>query len=391
LKSTVNTEGNSKFFEYDLKGRLIKVTDEKKNDIHYKYDIVGNLIEVIDANGHSIKYCYDLMNNLIEVHRYGKILDETIQKMYDGITLENEPIEYITKYEYDKVGNIIKEINPTGLVTEFSYDEAGNNIAKKDREGFYTTFEYNALNKLTKVKFSEEKEINYEYNELGHLVTVTDWLGVNKFELDFIGRVKKLKDFKNRIVEYGWNESDEKEYMIYPDGNRVNYSYDVMGRLDSILESSQKTTYKYDEIGRVSKHIMPDGTTKTYEYDKSKLTKLVSIKNDEIIDDREFSYDIVGNKTYAKINGEQFHYKYDKMNQLIEESKSKCKQMTKYFYDSLGNRRKVEDYLNKSIPDSTIYEYDLNEHLIGIKGKRTNLFGNEVFDPSGIEMTYDKR
>jgi len=96
---------------------------------------------VIDANGHSTKYKYDILGNLTEVHRFGEISEETIQRMYDDINVDNKPAVFITKYEYDKRNLITKEINLSGFVTEYKYDKLGNLIAKIDRDGFNTTFE----------------------------------------------------------------------------------------------------------------------------------------------------------------------------------------------------------------------------------------------------------
>lgn len=76
----------------------------------------------------------------------------------------------------------------------------GNLISKIDRDGFNTTFEYDVLNKLSKVKYSNEKEVRYEYNELGQLISVSDWLGENKFEIDSIGRIKKLTDSRIELL-----------------------------------------------------------------------------------------------------------------------------------------------------------------------------------------------
>ncbi|MEN8904720.1 MAG: RHS repeat-associated core domain-containing protein, partial [Clostridiales bacterium] len=220
--------------------------------------------------------------------------------------------------------------------------------------------------------------------------------GENSFELDSIGRIKKLKDYKNRVLKYGWNEVDERDYIIYPDGSKVDYEYDEMGRIAEVTGMDNTVKYEYNVLGKVKKQILPDGTTTNYSYNSSsKILELNSIRENKIIDRREFSYDKTGNKINIKINGDSINYKYDKMNQLIEEikflSNNQPGNITKYFYDTLGNRVKIEDSNGDNKPKITNYSYDKNEHLIGINGKRTNIFGSEEFLTQGINLKYDKR
>jgi RHS repeat-associated protein len=390
LERVTNVEGNSKFFKYDKKGRIIKVVDEKKNKTCYNYDIAGNLVEVIDANGHSIKYVYDILNNLSEVHRYGEMSDETINRMYEGVNTFKKPEEYITKYVYNKRDQIVKEINPSGFVTEYKYDEEANLVSKTDREGFNTTYEYDSLNNLKRIKYSDEKQVDYEYDDLNRVVSMTDWLGENKFELDSIGRITKLKDYKDRILEYGWSQTNEREYLIYPNGSKVDYKYDEMGKIKEVTGLDETTKYEYDSIGRIKKQILPNNIETNYEYEFSRLSKINSFRNGKIINNRKFEYDVLGNKTHIEANGEDTFYNYDNLNQLIEEKKPE-NTITKYFYDTLGNRARIEDWINTIKPDITEYSYDNNEHLIDIKGKRTNLFGCDEFLQNGVQMEYDKR
>jgi RHS repeat-associated protein len=394
LVSTIDTYGNSKSLEYDIRGQITSILDELGNRTQYKYNKSGNLVEVIDATGHSTKYNYNIMGQLTEVHRFGTVLDETISKMYaslNKVNSENKVKEYITKLEYYSTGNIKKETNPSGLVTEYKYDEAGNVISRLDRDGFETTYEYDMLNNLSKIKYSDEKEVKYEYDELDNIVSMTDWLGNNKFELDRLGRITKLVDYKNRIVEYGWNKLNDRDYIIYPDRTRVDYEYDNMRRLTEVTESYNKTQFEYDIMGKITKNILPDGTIREYSYDPlHKLKKLISIKDGKIIDNREYEYDSKGNKTGKIENGNRILYKYDRINQLIEEI-SPQKNITKYFYDTIGNRVRVEDWGLLNTPEVTEYSYDENEHLKSISGKRTDIFGGNQHLPDGIQMKYDKR
>ncbi|MEN8904768.1 MAG: hypothetical protein ABF289_02285, partial [Clostridiales bacterium] len=262
---------------------------------------------------------------------------------------------------------------------------------KTDRDGFNTTFEYDMLNNLSRIKYSDKKQVNFEYDDLNHMISMKDWLGENSFELDSLGRIKKLKDYKDRILQYGWNGANEREYVIYPDGERVDYKYDELGRIVEVSGMDETSKYDYDILGRIKKQILPGNINIDYSYTSiNKLKGMQSVNGNETIDKREFAYDKVGNRISSIINGEKFQCKYDNMNQLIEEVKDN-NNIIKYFYDTVGNRFRVEDWMEQNTTDITEYNYDNNEHLINISGKRTNLLGNNEFLHHGIDFQYDKR
>ena len=101
----IKTPNTSTKYEYDILGRLSKVTDKNNLVTKYTYDNIGNLIkEVVTENGKvtlTASYSYDAVGN-------------RLTKTENNIT---------TNYTYDKNNRLLKEGN-----ISYTYDNAGNLI-----------------------------------------------------------------------------------------------------------------------------------------------------------------------------------------------------------------------------------------------------------------------
>jgi len=69
-----------------------------------------------------------------------------------------------------------------------------------------------------------------------------DWLGETTYELDALGRLRKIKDYQNKITEYTWSNTSEKQSIKYPDCSLVTYEYDLLERLTKVKDAQKKVT-----------------------------------------------------------------------------------------------------------------------------------------------------
>src|SRR5690606_29552690 len=99
--------------EYDLLGRMIKQTETTTNLItDYVFGLSGNeinqLISVVESkNNYSEEYTYDNLGRTTEIKE----------------TIDN--VDYITKYGYDGLNNIISITYPSGYIIENTYTPFG--------------------------------------------------------------------------------------------------------------------------------------------------------------------------------------------------------------------------------------------------------------------------
>jgi RHS repeat-associated protein len=408
LIAVQNALGGVKKLTYTPVGKLAGLTDENGNHTSYHYDLLHRLTEVVDATGNRTTYNYDPAGNLTEVHQYAGVGAETIARMRRGPEAGYRPelTEIITKYKYDRRGLLLEEANPAGKLTVYSYDANGNLISKTDRDGYQTRFEYDAVNNLARVAYADGKTVSYEYNLLNQVIGMRDWLGTTDYELDALGRIKKVRDYQDRLTEYTWGRSGEKESLKYPDGSLINYDYDRMGRISRVTDAKQGVTaYQYDPLGNVTEKLLPNGVKTVYEYDK--LARLVHQTdrnaNGKILEEYRYTYDAAGNKLTADSRRDLLglgmardetvgvsRYKYDALNQLVEAQKPDERGGEKYFYDTLGNRIRKEKLGNDGIfCSATGYRYDLQNRLVEINGKGEVIVGAPVDQP--VQLEYDQR
>ncbi|MBS4537553.1 hypothetical protein GOQ27_03710 [Clostridium sp. D2Q-11] len=85
----------------------------------------------------------------------------------------------------------------------------------------------------------------------------------------------------------------------------------------------------------------------------------------------QYEYDAAGNRTEISRlikdeegeNYEKEEYRYDPLNQLVE-VKNRNEKNRKYFYDSLGNRVRMEEWTKEGTTDAVNYQYDDLNRLI---------------------------
>jgi len=335
IKST-DAIGNSKKFAYDAVGNITHIIDENDNTTQYKYSPIGDIIEIIDAAGYSTKYNYDNMSRLTKTEQSRLIKDPNT-----GLSHQ----EYqITTYERNKKGEVITTTSPMGDIVKHSYDKLGRMTSQVDEEGLETLYDYNLAGNLAKISYADGKTVEFSYDALRRLTEMQDWFGTTAIELDALGRTIQTIDQDGNKVGYTWNALDQKEKLTYPDGTEVSYEYDASGKLSKVLSGADVTSYIYDQAGRISERILPDGTKTFHEFNALGLiTSLTHSKNGNILDQFKYAYDPVGNITQiqkqrdgVKSDTGTFNYTYDPLGRLTEAINGQDHKS--YAYDTLGNR-----------------------------------------------------
>lgn len=126
------------FFFYNAQGNPVKIEHPVSKadwiissfDDAFRYDQSDRLIAFIEGAHPTVNYAdawhfYTYVNSHL-------IIDTTFYYANDNWTIKDKPDFYshyfVTTYESDAFGRIIKETNPGGFVTTYSYDQNGNLI-----------------------------------------------------------------------------------------------------------------------------------------------------------------------------------------------------------------------------------------------------------------------
>ncbi|MEJ5166613.1 MAG: hypothetical protein WHV67_06260, partial [Thermoanaerobaculia bacterium] len=407
----------NKKFKYDEKGRKVEEEDGNGNITKKSYDSLGRLIQIIEAWGtedeRTTNYYYENPEILGMVT---KIEKKSVVKPN-----ENKTEEYILSQDHltltIKKKGFINETDPspTEIVETITYDLRGREVQRdgpREDVSDITTYQYypdddpnlnnrgrlyRTINALGQIKQYE----NYDVYGTPLLETDENLVQIQRIT-DGLGRVIREtilpsgSETEPIITDYIYNQNGELDYIIHPEGNITNYTYDLAGRLIEEEEEAElglggdKILYTLDKSGNKIKE----------EYQRKEGGGYITYKREE------YEYDGY-NRLKKKINfdGTYSEYFYDLAGNLIAEDDSNHpysggEHYIENTYDHL-NRLKTKKVKNEGEDIITQYFYDTDDNLIKViapEGQETNYryddFGRliKIESPdSGITIkVYDK-
>ncbi|HUP91336.1 MAG TPA: RHS repeat-associated core domain-containing protein [Solimonas sp.] len=190
---------------------------------------------------------------------------------------------YWTQYSYDAVGRVTQEnapistAQPSGRITKREY--RGLVTAETDALLHVTTRESNALGKLVKVTDAANGVVEYTYDQFDNLSSTKDAggattliesdirgrkrqmtdpdMGLWKYEYDVLGQLTKQTDAKNQIVTMGYDLIGRLTSRAEPEGVS-SWVYDTLrkGALTSVTSPGYKREYQYHPFGAVSEELV---------------------------------------------------------------------------------------------------------------------------------------
>lgn len=144
---------------------------ELRPTIKYEYDPMGNKTAETDANGNRTQYQYDLLGRLVKVttksqdHLTGGWVTAVTRHYYDAggnKTKTIDPNGQEWTYTYSARGYLLTETDPEGNTIRYQYDKMGNKTAVTDPRGngedgrFTTWYLYDDLNRLYRTVLPDE-------------------------------------------------------------------------------------------------------------------------------------------------------------------------------------------------------------------------------------------
>jgi RHS repeat-associated protein len=222
-RTQLTFDGVSVGYEYDERGRLVKVTDWNNGETTFGYDGAGRHTATNRPNGVSSAYAHDPAGRLTEIlHQSGEDVLTQFGYTVDGRGNRTQAVETLRQpngtvnsrtvnYSYDTLARLLNANDGTNSYG-YSFDRAGNRLSQTVN-GLTTSYSYNAANQLT-----SDGVNTHTYDPNGNLtsdgVTAYSW------------------DRANRMLSAG-------DHSYAYDGNGVRILQTVNGIVTDYLQDTQ--------------------------------------------------------------------------------------------------------------------------------------------------------
>ncbi|MGA1842502.1 MAG: RHS repeat-associated core domain-containing protein [bacterium] len=349
--------GQTTAYTYNERHQIVGKTDKNGNQWQYEYDATGHPIGIRDGNGNRL---FSLNNSSgWETGTYD--LFRTKQRTYiPSITTRTDGRGNQWQYHYNEDGFITKIIAPDGTATIYTYDPVTLNIeTETDCKGNTTSYKYDSKGNRTKAIDTLGNETAYTNDPTYSLVTsITDPDGdVTTYEYDASGNLIKETNPLGNVTIYIYDSHGNILCKTDCNGNTICYGYDIYGnRIKEIDPLGCEIHYTYDVIGNMLSRTDANGHTATYEYDLlDRLMKETDSKGCIIT----YTYDGKGNRLTITDDKGTTAYEYDLRDRLVKVTDVKGG-INVYAHDENGN--KISE--TNALGFTTTYEYDLQNRLI---------------------------
>ncbi|WP_180364859.1 RHS repeat-associated core domain-containing protein [Selenomonas sp. WCT3] len=325
--------------DYDAADRLVAecVIDQasgQKNITRFTYDKAGNILSITDDCGRAEKFTYNLMNQCIQ-----------------AVSSEGRTQNIF----YDQEGHITQRQLPLEMSYHYQYDSAGRLTAVIGTDGNKRTYEYDDNNQLKSITYPDGAQEQYLYTADGKLIQSQDRNGItNTYQWNVYGSLieRKAGNLRN---SYEYAPNGQLTAAI-ANGMDYRYSYDRDGLLLAKKASGRTLlSYRYDELGRKISQTDITGRQVSYKFDKSNY--LVDICNEIDQSIVKFTRDADGaiqKITHANGMWQDIAYDADKnITSLTVATPDKILAQNTYRYD--GNGQRIE---KNELAGKTLYTYD---------------------------------
>ncbi len=361
LQTNDNGEKIVTLFGYDSYGNLITVINPKKQITTFEYNMLGQLVKEKTIDAGTKRYMYN-KQGFISIMQ-----DEVGRK---NLGLDNTLRPFYKIYKYDDYGNLLQE-GRTDVTIPYLYSEITPYNQIYDALFYETKFIGESIGVPLEIGSAGDHHIYFDY--IYSTSSTQDWLCNYKFGITagFDGNGNEIINILTHtpLQSYFNIVSFEKEYIydINPTLNSIGklistFSYNINGK------KIQKVEYLYNSLGHISQQ--------TTSFNATELIESNPINN--IISKIYYpSYNYRGSvlEEKADINGDgiiDIHYlnKYDKLNRLISVSVSigeisvptDATLIVSYKYDdATGHKLSTKHFIDGSLSGAPLLNYLANE------------------------------
>jgi RHS repeat-associated protein len=359
--SMTDGEGRTTRYGYDALNRNILIIDPLGHKTQNIYDASGNIDRMIDAKGRITEYEYDELNRKIAVTRAFGTADATTMS-----------------YIYDAASNLRYETNGRGFTTEYKYDELNWRSQVIDPLNNVTKTEYDLAGKITKSIDAYGHTNISDYDTFGRLTKSTDEIGdvVAEYGYDALDRVIQQTDTFGKITTIKYEDNLRTKTTINPQAVTTIQIKDAVGNTTDMYQANRHTHYDFDALNRKEQVIDAEGGVTKYAYFKDNQTRSMT---DSAGNTTSYAYDGEGRLMSETTVFGTRSYGYDEVDNRVDMIDRNGRAIH-YSIDNL-NRVTAEEWINSPNSQKFTYSYDKNSNVISADdGKIKYEYGYEARD-----------
>jgi RHS repeat-associated protein len=399
--TTVNGQSSTVANTYDSLGYRMSTTDALGRTTKFTYDTHGNVLTITLPDGSVTANTYDAQDHVLTTtDAMGQITHYTYDAA-DHLSALTDANGSTYRFTYDGVGRKTAMIYPDDSKESWVCDDADQMVGYTNRSGQTKTISYNLAGQPVSEVWSASttpqslvmpvlaSSAVYSYDSTGRLNGIDNGCVKLSYVYEKHGRLASetsnvsalIAGLPSQTVGYRYDDLGRRQKLIYPDGSRVLYRYDVRNRLVSVDNDADNrdkplAVYGFDPLGRIARLTRDNGVSTTYQYDVAgQLTEITHANGGQTLASSRYDLDLLGRRTaQTREDNITEHYVYDAISQLtqVDYGTGKTEGFT---YDPVGNRSQataavnVTSYSTNSLNQYTrvngiVLSYDANGNLI---------------------------
>ncbi|MEO8637499.1 MAG: glycine-rich domain-containing protein [Candidatus Taylorbacteria bacterium] len=278
--SIVDATGATKYSYDDWK---TKVTDKNGKVKNYYKDAYGNLIKVEEINGGSTYATYYEWNLSGKLLKITDALSNIRNFTYDGLgrllTAQDLHVSGDSTFgtwtnSYDDAGNVLQSVSPNSQTTNYTYDSMSHPLTEDYTGGPGTEITYffggcaNGKGRLCSAIMTAGANTDYTYDSNGNIASEAKNIAGTTY-----------------TTSYTYNRLGNLLTITYPDNAQTKYTYNSAGQLDKIMRKENGGgftnvvyNFDYNPLGQIATQVDANGATTKNTYDVANLYRLINKK-----------------------------------------------------------------------------------------------------------------
>lgn len=375
----IRSYDSGKSEEYDLKGRLIRISDKNKNYISLTYSKEGSLSKIID-NFNRKMFLFFNKQGLVE-----RVEGEDNQKV---------------QYKYNDQQELVYSKDVKNNVFQFKYDKKNrHNMTQIEYEKNDTlNIEYYGMDKLENVRFIKNRdkssvEYSYDLKNISQGHYITDVVSKNR-----LGKIISKKKYEYFLKKKSDGSEWTQKLIEIVDNKKTETTYSEQNGLPTIIRiGNEETVFGYDNKNRLISKSTSDLVTQLHYNDKvDKIDRVVEHQksNPSKRTWSDFQYDDRGNLVFAKnSDGRLIRLAVDSNGRIISMLDEKNHQVS-FKYNEHSKPIEITEAKLGSIRVSYLNNGEI-KNVESTGGEKVNQEISEVFEdlmsiirPAGVDLSF---